>query len=222
MLKSEGDPSSDMIFSIKNNNNVIYLINFSCTNVVSGSEKMELLLIGDLKERAYRLLFILNREYQLLELKNSIQLKTHEDINQQQKEYFLQQQIKTIQEELGGNINEQEIKALKAKAVKKKWSAEVAETFEKEVRKLERLHPQSPDFSIQTHYVQTFVNLPWNEYSKDNFNLNQLKAGNTYLGVRGASDSTAGNQLAYALGKIGTQQRSGIEKQANQLYAQVS
>lgn len=171
MLKSEGDPSRDMIFSIKNNNNVIYLINFSCTNVVSGSEKMELLLIGDLKERAYRLLFILNREYQLLELKNSIQLKTHEDINQQQKEYFLQQQIKTIQEELGGNINEQEIKALKAKAAKKKWSAEVAETFEKEVRKLERLHPQSPDFSIQTQYVQTFVNLPWNEYSKDNFNL---------------------------------------------------
>ena len=171
MLKSAGDPSRDMIFSIKNNNNVIYLINFSCTNVVSGSEKMELLLIGDLKERAYRLLFILNREYQLLELKNSIQLKTHEDINQQQKEYFLQQQIKTIQEELGGNINEQEIKALKAKAVKKKWSAEVAETFEKEVRKLERLHPQSPDFSIQTQYVQTFVNLPWNEYSKDNFNL---------------------------------------------------
>jgi ATP-dependent Lon protease len=171
MLKSEGDPSRDMIFSIKNNNNVIYLINFSCTNVVSGSEKMELLLIGDLKERAYRLLFILNREYQLLELKNSIQLKTHEDINQQQREYFLQQQIKTIQEELGGNINEQEIKALKAKAAKKKWSAEVAETFEKELRKLERLHPQSPDFSIQTQYVQTFVNLPWNEYSKDNFNL---------------------------------------------------
>ena len=171
MLKSAGDPSRDMIFSIKNNNNVIYLINFSCTNVVSGSEKMELLLIGDLKERAYRLLFILNREYQLLELKNSIQLKTHEDINQQQREYFLQQQIKTIQEELGGNINEQEIKALKAKAAKKKWSAEVAETFEKELRKLERLHPQSPDFSIQTQYVQTFVNLPWNEYSKDNFNL---------------------------------------------------
>ena len=171
MLKSEGDPSRDMIFSIKNNNNVIYLVNFSCTNVVNGAEKMELLLIGDLKDRAYRLLFILNREYQLLELKNSIQLKTHEDINQQQREYFLQQQIKTIQEELGGNINEQEIKALKAKAAKKKWSAEVAETFEKELRKLERLHPQSPDFSIQTQYVQTFVNLPWNEYSKDNFNL---------------------------------------------------
>lgn len=129
------------------------------------------MLIGNLKDRAYRLLFILNREYQLVELKTSIQMKTHEDINQQQKEYFLQQQIKTIQEELGGNINELEIKELREKAAKKKWPQAVAETFEKEIRKLERLHPQSPDFSIQTQYVQTIVNLPWNEYSKDNFNL---------------------------------------------------
>ena len=172
MLKSNAEPSRDVVFSIKNNKNVIYLVNFSCSNIPSGAaEKMELLLIGDLKDRAYRLLFILNREYQLLELKNSIQLKTHEDINQQQREYFLQQQIKTIQEELGGNINEQEIKDLRAKASKKKWPAEVAEVFEKELRKLERLHPQSPDFSIQTQYVQAIVNLPWNEYSKDNFNL---------------------------------------------------
>lgn len=98
-------------------------------------------------------------------------MKTHEDINQQQKEYFLQQQIKTIQEELGGNINDLEIKELREKAARKKWPAAVAEIFEKEVRKLERLHPQSPDFSIQTQYVQTIINLPWNEYSKDNFNL---------------------------------------------------
>jgi ATP-dependent Lon protease len=98
-------------------------------------------------------------------------MKTHEDINQQQREYFLQQQIKTIQEELGGNINELEIRELRERAFKKKWPASVAEIFEKEVRKLERLHPQSPDFSIQTQYVQTIINLPWNEYSKDNFNL---------------------------------------------------
>ena len=124
-----------------------------------------------MKDRAYRLLFILNREYQLVELKASIQMKTHEDINQQQREYFLQQQIKTIQEELGGNINELEIRELRERAFKKKWPASVAEIFEKEVRKLERLHPQSPDFSIQTQYVQTIINLPWNEYSKDNFNL---------------------------------------------------
>ncbi len=154
----------------------MYVVNFSCSNIPSGSaEKQQLLLIGDLKERAYRLLFILNREYQLVELKASIQMKTHEDINQQQKEYFLQQQIKTIQEELGGNINELEIKELREKASRKKWPAEVAQVFEKELRKLERLHPQSPDYSVQTQYVQNIVNLPWNEYSKDNFNLSHAQ-----------------------------------------------
>ena len=155
---------------------MVYVVNFSCSNIPSGSaEKQQLLLIGDLKERAYRLLFILNREYQLVELKASIQMKTHEDINQQQKEYFLQQQIKTIQEELGGNINELEIKELREKASRKKWPAEVAQVFEKELRKLERLHPQSPDYSVQTQYVQNIVNLPWNEYSKDNFNLSHAQ-----------------------------------------------
>ena len=172
MLGSLSEPPRDLIFSIKNNKNVLYLVNFSCSNIPSGAEeKQELLLIGAMKDRAYRLLFILNREYQLVELKASIQMKTHEDINQQQREYFLQQQIKTIQEELGGNINELEIRELRERAFKKKWPASVAEIFEKEVRKLERLHPQSPDFSIQTQYVQTIINLPWNEYSKDNLNL---------------------------------------------------
>lgn len=172
MLSASHEHARDLIFSIRNNQNVLYLINFSCTNLpVTAEEKQELLNIGDLRERAYRLLFILNREYQLVQLKASIQMKTHEDINQQQREYFLQQQIKTIQEELGGNINDLEIKELRKKASKKKWPAVVAEAFEKELRKLERLHPQSPDYSIQTQYVQTIVNLPWEEYTKDNFNL---------------------------------------------------
>ena len=176
MLGAVAEPPRDLIFSIKNNKNVLYVVNFSCSNIPSGSaEKQQLLLIGDLKERAYRLLFILNREYQLVELKASIQMKTHEDINQQQKEYFFQQQIKTIQEELGGNINELEIKELREKASRKKWPAEVAQVFEKELRKLERLHPQSPDYSVQTQYVQNIVNLPWNEYSKDNFNLSHAQ-----------------------------------------------
>ena len=176
MLGAVAEPPRDLIFSIKNNKNVLYVVNFSCSNIPSGSaEKQQLLLIGDLKERAYRLLFILNREYQLVELKASIQMKTHEDINQQQKEYFLPQQIKTIQEELGGNINELEIKELREKASRKKWPAEVAQVFEKELRKLERLHPQSPDYSVQTQYVQNIVNLPWNEYSKDNFNLSHAQ-----------------------------------------------
>ena len=166
MLGAVAEPPRDLIFSIKNNKNVLYVVNFSCSNIPSGSaEKQQLLLIGDLKERAYRLLFILNREYQLVELKASIQMKTHEDINQQQKEYFLQQQIKTIQE----------IKELREKASRKKWPAEVAQVFEKELRKLERLHPQSPDYSVQTQYVQNIVNLPWNEYSKDNFNLSHAQ-----------------------------------------------
>ena len=172
MLNFMSEPPKDLIFFIKNNKNLFYLINFSCSNIPgNASEKQLLLRIDDLRERAYRLSFVLNRECQLVELKTSIQMKTHKDLNQQQKEYFLQQQIKTIQEELGGNINDLEIKELRDKATKKQWPASVAEIFEKEIRKLERLNPQSPDYSVQMQYVQTIVNLPWNEYSKDNFNL---------------------------------------------------
>ena len=172
LLGASMEPPRDLVMSIRNNKNNVYTVNFSCSNIpVNASEKQQLLEIDDMKERAYRLLFLLNREYQLVELKAAIQMKTHEDIDQQQKEYFLQQQIKTIQEELGGNINEQEIQSLREKAAAKKWSAEVAAIFEKEVKRLERVHPQSPDYSVQAQYVQTIVNLPWNEYSKDNFNL---------------------------------------------------
>ena len=172
LLGASMEPPRDLVMSIRNNKNNVYTVNFSCSNIpVNASEKQQLLEIDDMKERAYRLLFLLNREYQLVELKAAIQMKTHEDIDQQQKEYFLQQQIKTIQEELGGNINEQEIQSLREKAATKKWSAEVAAIFEKEVKRLERVHPQSPDYSVQAQYVQTIVNLPWNEYSKDNFNL---------------------------------------------------
>ncbi|MDR0574672.1 MAG: endopeptidase La [Tannerella sp.] len=177
MLSSTMDPPRDLIFSIRNNQNILYLINFSSCNVITDAAiKQELLSINDLKDRAYRLLFILNREYQLLELKASIQMKTHEDINKQQKEYFLQQQIKAIQKELGGdNINDIEVAELRGKAKKKKWTKEVGEVFEKEITKLERLNPQSPDYSMQVQYVQTIVNLPWGEYSKDNFNLKRAE-----------------------------------------------
>jgi len=177
MMVSTMDPPRDLIFSIRNNQNILYLINFSACNIISDAAvKQELLEINDLKDRAYRLLFILNREYQLLELKASIHLKTHEDINKQQKEYFLQQQIKAIQKELGSeNINDIEIGELRDRAKKKKWSKEVGNTFEKEVVKLERLNPQSPDYSVQFQYVQTIIGLPWNEFSKDNFNLKRAE-----------------------------------------------
>ena len=176
MLSATIEPARDLIYSIRNNPNFLYLINFSCCNLLSRSaEKQELLAIDELKDRAYRLLFILNHEYQLMELKASIQMKTHEDINKQQKEYFLQQQIKAIQAELGGNMNDLEIKEFREKAATKKWNKTVSDTFEKEINKLERLHPHSPDYSTQYQYIQTVISLPWNEFSKDNFNLKRAQ-----------------------------------------------
>lgn len=176
VLMTAVEPQKEVIFSLKNNRNAMYLVNFGCSNLVSGVDnRQELLEISNLKERAYKLMVHLNREFQLLELKASIQMKTQEDLDKQQKEYFLQQQIKTIQEELGGNANDREIQDLKDKAFIKKWPAAVAEAFEKEVRKLQRLHPQSPDYSVQMQYVQTIVNLPWETYSLDNFNLAHAK-----------------------------------------------
>lgn len=176
VLMTAVEPQKEVIFSLKNNRNAMYLVNFGCSNLVSGVDnRQELLEISNLKERAYKLMVHLNREFQLLELKASIQMKTQEDLDKQQKEYFLQQQIKTIQEELGGNANDREIQDLKDKAFIKKWPAAVAEAFEKELRKLQRLHPQSPDYSVQMQYVQTIVNLPWETYSLDNFNLAHAK-----------------------------------------------
>ena len=172
MIEAAGDPPRELVFSIRNMQNTMFMLGFACCHIVAKpDEKQELLAIDDVKNRAYRLLFILNREYQLIELKTSIQMKTHEDINKQQKEYFLQQQMKAIQEELGGSMNDIEIRELRAQAKKKKWPKEVGETFEKELAKLERIHPQSPDYSIQSQYVQTIVGLPWGTYSRDNFSL---------------------------------------------------
>lgn len=176
VLMTAVEPQKEVIFSLKNNRNAMYLVNFGCSNLVSGVDnRQELLEISNLKERAYKLMVHLNREFQLLELKASIQMKTQEDLDKQQKEYFLQQQIKTIQEELGGNANDREIQDLKDKAFIKKWPAAVGEAFEKELWKLQRLHPQSPDYSVQMQYVQTIVNLPWETYSSDNFNLAHAK-----------------------------------------------
>lgn len=176
ILMTSSDPQKEIIFSLRNNRNAMYLVNFGCSNMVSDVQsRQDLLEIANLKERAYKLMVHLNREFQLLELKASIQMKTQEDLDKQQKEYFLQQQIKTIQEELGGSSNDREIQDLKDKAFIKKWPASVAEIFDKELHKLERLHPQSPDYSMQMQYVQTIVNLPWDTYTPDNFNLAHAK-----------------------------------------------
>lgn len=172
MLRMYGDPPKDLVAKLNENSKSPLLVNYCCTNLpVSGSEKQELLSIDDDKNRAYRLLMILNRETQMLEMKMNIQMKTREELNQQQKEYFLQQQIKTIQDELGGNPQQADIDELKERIKTKKWDEKVAESVDKEIKKLERLHPQSPDYSTQYTYLQTLLELPWNEYTKDNFNL---------------------------------------------------
>ena len=172
MLRMYGEPPKEFIQRIKSDVVSSLLVNYCCANLpVSGAEKQALLDIDDEKERAYRLLVILNRETQMMEMKLNIQMKTREELNQQQKEYFLQQQIKTIQDELGGNPQQADLEEFKLRATKKKWGKEVAEIFEKEMNKLERLHPQSPDYSTQYTYIETVLDLPWGEYTKDNFNL---------------------------------------------------
>lgn len=163
---------SEAAIAIKNINSYVFLINFICSNLpLSKDNKMKLLRVDSFRERAYLLLKLLNHEVQLAELKESIQLQAREDIDQQQREYFLQQQIKTIQNELGGNGQEQEIEEMRKMAETKHWSNEIKETFLKEVDKLERTHSQSPDYSVQLNYLQTMLNLPWGEYTTDNLNL---------------------------------------------------
>ena len=176
IIKNSNSIPDEATFAIRNIEKPISLINFICSNFsISLSDKVKLLELNDLTERGYLLLDILTKESQLLEIKASIQNKARLDIDQQQREYYLQQQMKTIQEELGGDTASQDVQALKEKAKTKKWSNKVRETFEREVRKLERMHPNSPDFSVQLTYIETIVNLPWNEFTKDNFDLKKAQ-----------------------------------------------
>ena len=176
IIKNSNSIPDEATFAIRNIEKPISLINFICSNFsISLSDKVKLLELNDLTERGYLLLDILTKESQLLEIKASIQNKARLDIDQQQREYYLQQQMKTIQEELGGDTASQDVQALKEKAKSKKWDNKVRETFEREVRKLERMHPNSPDFSVQLNYVETIVNLPWNEFTKDNFDLKKAQ-----------------------------------------------
>lgn len=178
ILKAAGGAgvSREILFSLRNITNPYYLVNFISAQLpVDALEKQKLLTIGDFKKRSLQLAKILSREAQLMEMKASIQTRTREEMDQQQREYFLQQQIKTIQEELGGGVNDLEVKELREKAAKKKWSIEVQKSFEKEMSKLERLHPQSPEYSTQSNYIQVFVDLPWNQYTEDRFDLKKAQ-----------------------------------------------
>ena len=163
--------SPDAAFAIKNLENNEMLVNFICSNFpFTVEDKIDLLQINNLKDRLYRLIQILNKEIQLAALKQSIQMRTREELDRQQKEYFLQQQIKNIQDELG-NSQDDEIEDLRNKGKEKAWSKEVADIFEREVNKLERINPQSPDYNVQLIYLQTLLALPWETYSTDDINL---------------------------------------------------
>lgn len=175
-IKSSDMFPQDSAFAIKNITNPMFMVDFICTNLpLKKDEKIELLHLDSLRARTYRLLEILNREVQLAEIKESIQMRAREDIDQQQREYFLQQQIKTIQDELGGSGQEQEIEEMRRKAEKMKWSGEIKANFLKEVDKVERMHPQSPEYSVQLNYLQTMLCLPWGFYTTDNVNLNNAE-----------------------------------------------
>ncbi len=159
-------------FAVKNIENSTFLINFICSNTdLKVDEKQSLLEVADLRERGIQAISYLVKEVQMLELKKDIQSKVKLELDQQQREYLLNQQIKTIQNELGGNPIEQEIADLREAAKDKKWSEEVGAFFEKEVTKLARLNPAAGEYSVQFTYCQTLLDLPWNEYTEDNFDL---------------------------------------------------
>ncbi len=172
IIKNNPSIPSEASFAIKNIESDSFLINFISSNMsLSVEEKQGLLKIVDLKERAFETLKLMNLELQRLELHNVIQSKVRFDLDQQQKEYFLHQQMKTIQEELGGFSNEEEFEEMREKAILKKWDSKVKERFDKELMKFQRMNPQVAEFSIQRNYLELFLELPWDEFSKDRFDL---------------------------------------------------
>lgn len=176
IIKESPNIPTEATFAIKNIESKSFLINFVSSNMnLSVKEKQDLLIINDLKERALSTLRYMNVELQKLELKNDIQSKVRFDLDQQQREYFLHQQMKTIQEELGGVSQEEEIEEMRQKGLKKKWNEKTKTHFEKELSKMQRMNPQSPDFGIQRNYLELYLELPWNEFSKDNFDLKRAQ-----------------------------------------------
>ena len=175
-IRKHDDIPNETQYALENITNAIVAINFVCTTLPFNiSDKMNLFLEDSIKDRLFRLLRILSREIQLLQLKQDIRSKTREDLDEQQREYFLQQQIKNIKEELGNGDGSPERKELEKKAKNKKWSKEVQAVFNKELDKLDTLNPQSPDFSLLLNYLQTMVSLPWNEFTKDDLDLKKAK-----------------------------------------------
>jgi ATP-dependent Lon protease len=176
IIKINPNISPEASFAIKNIENNTYLINFICSNTdIKVQDKQRLLEINNLRDRGFTLLEFLIQEMQILELKNELQSKVKSDLDQQQREFLLHQQMKTIQNELGGNPIEKEIEEYKKKAGEKLWGEEVKKTFEKELDKLHRLNPAAAEYSVQVNYIQTLLDLPWNLYTDDNLDLNNAR-----------------------------------------------
>ena len=172
IIRDNPNIPSEASFAIKNIQSNSFLINFVSSNLnLDVKAKQELLEIGSLQERALATLKYMNIELQKLELKNDIQSKVRNDLDQQQREYFLHQQMKTIQEELGGVSYDEELEEMRTRAKKKKWAKKVKEHFTKELSKLQRMNPQVAEYSIQRNYLDLLLDLPWNEFSKDKFDL---------------------------------------------------
>ena len=175
IVKESPNIPSEAQLAIQNIESPTYLVNFVCSNMdVDMNKKQELLEVFNLKSRSEKTLEIISKELQRLEMKNEIQHKVKHDLDQQQREYFLNQQLKAIQEELGGSAD-QEIEEMRTRAKSKKWNKEVSNNFEKEIKKLQRMNPAMADYSVQRAYLELFLDLPWNEYTKDNFDLDKAK-----------------------------------------------
>jgi ATP-dependent Lon protease len=176
IIKESPNIPTEATFAIKNIESQSFLVNFVSSNMnLSVKEKQDLLAINALKERALETLRFMNLELQKLELKNDIQSKVRFDLDQQQREYFLHQQMKTIQEELGGVSQEEEMDEMRLKAKSKKWDEKTRQHFDKELSKMQRMNPQAPDFGIQRNYLELILELPWNDFSKDNFDLKRAQ-----------------------------------------------
>ena len=176
LIHSEEEIPDESIMTIKNLSNKVLLINFVCTNLpFSVKDKISLLKLDDVNQRLINLLKLENRELQLSELKNQIRQKTREDLDEQQKEYFLQQQMKNIREELGNDGGPTDKQELEKKGKNKKWSDDVASVFKKELDKLDMFNPQSPEYSVQVNYLEQMVALPWGEYTEDRLDLKRAR-----------------------------------------------
>lgn len=176
IIKSSPNIPSDASFAIRNIESPTFIINFIASNMnLSLVDKQRMLEIANIKKRGTEVLTLLSKELQKTELKNKIQSKVKVDLDQQQREYFLNQQLKTIQEELGGGAQDKEIAEFKKRALKKKWDTAVSERFDKELEKLQRINPQAADYNVHVNYLEFLLDLPWDEFSEDKVDLNKAE-----------------------------------------------